>query len=57
MSTMTGIKDPTEPPKVEEIIQGNKQNNAIVKKSFADFSDLSMQTLLEFSREMAESFR
>lgn len=57
LSTMTGIKDPTEQPKLEKIKQGNDQMNAIVKKRFTDLTNTCMQDLFKFSENMAESFR
>lgn len=54
---MTGIKDPTEQPKLEKIKQGNDQMNAIVKKRFTDLTNTCMQDLFKFSKNMTESFR
>ncbi|KOC68894.1 hypothetical protein WH47_10882 [Habropoda laboriosa] len=54
---MTGIKDPTEEPKVEQIKQENKEMSAIVKKGFTDLTNVCMQDFFEFSRGMTESFR
>ncbi|XP_043249669.1 uncharacterized protein LOC122395837 [Colletes gigas] len=55
LSAMTGIKDPTEPPKVEEIKEENK--HAILKLNLTDLKIQSMQTFLEFSKEMMQSFK
>ncbi|CAK9815348.1 hypothetical protein ANTQUA_LOCUS8396 [Anthophora quadrimaculata] len=57
LSAMTGIKDPTEEPKVEQIKQESKEMNAIVKKRFTDLTNVYMQDFFEFSRNMTESFR
>ncbi|CAK9797052.1 hypothetical protein ANTPLA_LOCUS1067 [Anthophora plagiata] len=57
LSVMTGIKDPTEEPKVEQIKQESRGMNAIVKTSFTDITNVCMQDFFEFSRTMTESFR
>ncbi|XP_076237568.1 uncharacterized protein LOC143181170 [Calliopsis andreniformis] len=57
ISTMTGVKDPTEPPKKVEEVKPENQNNAVIKLGIADFQIQSMQSILDFSRDMAESLR
>lgn len=54
---MTGIKDPTEPPKVEQLNQEGERINAVVKRSLADLTNIYMEDLFQLSRDMTESFR
>ncbi|XP_015428482.1 PREDICTED: uncharacterized protein LOC107185334 [Dufourea novaeangliae] len=57
VSTMTGAKNPAEQPKVEEMNEAIKQNNVIMKKRFGDLKINSMESFLEFSKDMMESLR
>ncbi|KAK9303396.1 hypothetical protein QLX08_004888 [Tetragonisca angustula] len=57
LSIMTGIKDPTEQPKLEEIKPKNEQMNGIIKKTFMDFTNTYMQDFFEFSKNMTEFIR
>ncbi|XP_076278088.1 uncharacterized protein LOC143207992 [Lasioglossum baleicum] len=57
VSVMTGTKDPTEKPKVQEVQNGIMEKNALLKKSFADFKVNYVETCLEFSKDMMESLR
>ncbi|CAL7952368.1 unnamed protein product [Xylocopa violacea] len=54
---MTGIKDPTEPPKVEIIKQEKETMDAIVRKSFSNLTNICMQDFCNFSKDMTETFR
>ncbi|KAK1129286.1 hypothetical protein K0M31_020414 [Melipona bicolor] len=57
LSIMTGIKDPTEQPKLEETKPKNEQTNGIIKKTFMDFTNIYMQDFFEFSKNMTEFIR
>ncbi|OAD53065.1 hypothetical protein WN48_10867, partial [Eufriesea mexicana] len=58
LSTMIGIKDPTEPPKLEQLKQGHEQMNYAMKSVTIQNLDLAniQMHFFEFSKGMADKF-
>ncbi|XP_017763338.1 PREDICTED: uncharacterized protein LOC108553079 isoform X2 [Eufriesea mexicana] len=56
---MIGIKDPTEPPKLEQLKQGHEQMNYAMKSVTIQNLDLAniQMHFFEFSKGMADKFR
>lgn len=57
---MIGIKDPTEPPKLEQLKQETEQMNYTMKSDIVqkmDLANIQIQHIIELSKGMAVTFR